>query len=147
MIGGKEKLYLDKEGTHGSGFYLTEGAEGVGHSLNEIDIPFHIDAVPAGGDNYYIHSFASQGYIVENVEIITSSGTATASFYIHQDGQGGDGVGVTGLDPISVSSTKTSAASTSGNRVMNHGDSLVMSIPATSSAVHLRGRVRCKLSG
>jgi hypothetical protein len=126
------------------GFYLDPGAQGIGRSLNDTMIPF--DVGTADVDNYWLESFVDQGFIIKDVELITQTGSCTVSFYIHGDGETHPGVSVTGLDPIAASTTKATAIATAEN-VVNRGDSLVLSVPANTSATHLRGRLKISLSG
>jgi hypothetical protein len=127
-----------------AGFYLNPGANGVGRSLNEDLISFDISSLAV--DSYFFESFVDQGFIIDDLNIITSSGSAIVGFYILRDGQGGIGVGIPGFDPISASTNKTIAVPT-GNRVVRFGDSLLMSVRSNTSAKHLRGRLKIKLAG
>jgi hypothetical protein len=147
---GKQVMTLGSEGAKitgsctAAGFYMHPGANGIGHGLNEDTISFDIPSVLV--DNYWLESFVPQAFIIEDVQIITQSGSCTAAFYIHGDGETHPGVSITGLDPISASTTKASAIATALN-IVNPGDSLVLSVPTNSSAEHLRGRLKIKLSG
>ena len=118
-------------------FYL-----GSGWDLTYTDIQFDIPTVEV--ENYWIHNFALQSFVIEGVQIISKSGSCTAAFYIHGDAERTPGVSVTGLDPISVSTTKTSTTATGSNTV-NAGDSVVLSVESNTSATHLRGRLSVSL--
>lgn len=127
-----------------AGFYLAPGSAGVGRSLNEDIISFDIPTAEV--DNYWMENFVDQGFVIKDAVIITQSGSCTVGFYIHGDGERHPGVSITGLDPISASTTKATSVATAAN-VVNPGDSLVMSIPANTSATHVRGRLKIALSG
>lgn len=113
-----------------------------GWDFTESFVDFDIPTVAV--ENYWIQNFAPQAYVIKDVMIITKTGSCTASFYVHGDGQRTPGVSVTGLDPISVTSTKSTVTATA-NRTVNKNDSVVLSVPANSSGTHLRGRLRVSL--
>lgn len=128
-----------------AGFYLNPGVNGIGRSLVEDIISFDIPIVNI--ETYFFESFVDQGFIIDNLHIITASGSATVGFYIREDGEHGRfGIGIPGLDPVSVSSNKVIAMPT-GNNVVNSGDSVLVSVFQNTSAKHLRGRLKIKLAG
>jgi len=135
------------------GFYLTVGANGLGHDIGQQDIQFDIPSVVL--DEYYLDNFVSQGYIVEEVALATNHGSAEVGFYIMGPTKarlGGIGIASAqhsiygSLGDFYVMPVLRKLTATAAN-VVRPNDSLVMSCFQTSSATHLRGRVRIKLNG
>lgn len=109
------------------------------NNLAASGLSFHI---PSPSDTSYVLDVATSSYDIDEVLIYTESGTITAGFYIKSDGEGGHGTSVTGLDPISVSSTKTTSTPTANNSVVED-DEVILSLPAAgSSPVDLKGHMK-----
>jgi hypothetical protein len=96
-------------------------------------------------DKKYTLEFASEHiYDVEEVTHQCATGSLTGAFYIKEGGSGGRfGVSIVGLDPISMSTTKTTSVATASNRV-NVGDSLIFAPPANSSSADLVMTIKTK---
>lgn len=120
-------------------FYLSQVSDGT----PELNLRYDLDIIPAFVElvtqqNIVLDSFASYPYQVKQVDADCKSGTCTLGFYILSNAQRNkNGISITGLDPISVSSSPTRSLATAANTV-NVGDALVVSIPINNSAKHLR---------
>lgn len=141
--GGAEQVVVGRDGVRvndkveAEAFYISSGWD-----LTQSMIPF--DVATAEVENYWLHSFAPQSFVIEDVKLITQTGSCHVAFYIHTDGQRYPGVGVAGLEDVFASTTSSFYLATSF-RTVNIGDSVLMSVPVNASATHLRGRLRVSL--
>ena len=102
----------------------------------------HLPGVYA--DNIFIEPDAEHAFTMGNATLDIRTGGATVGFYVVSGNNLGSrrGTGIPGMDPITVTSTRTTTIPTSGG-TMQVGDRLVMSIIATSGAAqHLVYKVR-----
>jgi hypothetical protein len=136
-----------------AGFYLSPGPNGIGADLGVATI--QIDIPTPSVDNYWLDSFAVSSYIIGDISLATSAGTCTVGFYIlgsTETSPGGIGIVGNGdnergnLGNFYVTKKLRNIPASSGN-IMTTNDSLVMSVIETTSASHLRGRIRIHLSG
>lgn len=101
----------------------------------------HIAAPDA--HDYILDEKAAFDYEILDCTHRCESGSATGGFYIQEAGEGGIGVSVTGLDPMSVTTTQTTSTATAANTV-SVGDRVRFAIPAQSSSSGLAFTLRIK---
>jgi len=141
-----------RDKVNAAGFYLNPGAQGLGHDFSQIDMP--IDIVSPGITNYFLDSFVSQGYIIEEVVLASSTGSASVGFYILSNTEMKPrGIGITGsggagnnLGEFYVSPVRRAITATANN-LMSVDSSLVASVLTLAGADRIRGRIRIRLSG
>ena len=122
-----------------SAFYLSQTSQGkpvLNLRYEGFVLPVFIEA--AAVQNIAVEPFAPYAYTIEQVEIDCKSGSCTAAFYVvSANGRNKNGISVGGLDPIAVSTTVQTLPATSAN-VVSKGDLVMLSIPANSTAKHVR---------
>jgi hypothetical protein len=124
-------------------FYLTTGGDGK-PILSEI----HDSALPGLIPDVSVRSFSVDPYAffrydVDSVFLKTASGTASVGFYIREQGEGGTGTSIQGLDPITVTSTGAVTPASGANSV-SLSNELIMSVFSESTAIDLSFSVRQK---
>jgi hypothetical protein len=138
----KGDAYFENSHVRAAGFYLEPSADGSpGSDLSVDSINLHI--IQPTVKNYVLDAFAAQGYIVDSVFLETESGSLTASFYIRSLNNGKRGVGIAGLDPLTVNTTATETLATGAN-VVNEHDRLILSVPAISTPGDLLGTIKLR---
>jgi len=136
------------------GFYLTEGVNGIGHDLGQQDIQFDVPNVDV--TSYFLDSFVSQGYMVNDFKLACSDGSATVGFYILSPTEMKPrGIGIVGFGNNSYENnlgdfyvvTRMRRIAAQSNNIMRENDSLVMSVFENSTCSHLRGRINIRFVG
>ena len=123
-------------------FYLSGGATSKVLNLrNTVDIyKGHMSGVIA--DNFFLEPDAEHAFTVLDATLDCRAGSATVGFYIIRESNLGlPGRAITGMDPITVTTSKTKATATALN-TMNVGDRLVLSVYGVASTEHLVYKVR-----
>jgi hypothetical protein len=131
-------------------FYIQTGGDGkpivslipsaIIAGLNEAGSVLIED--PSARD-YIVELSAGYSYTIESASYICSTGTATGAFYIRASGQGGRGVSVAGLDPLSISTTETAATATA-NKTVSVGGRVIFSVPTESSSEDINFTLKMK---
>ena len=143
---GVHKLRDDTLNFNAGEFYLSEttGAKPILNLRYSKDY-FRQFVETAAVQNIAIDPFAQYPYTIENVQIDCKTGSCTGAFYIMSAAtRNKNGISITGLDPIAVSTTVQTLPATGANTV-NQGDAVYFSIPTNAgSAKHVRFIVTAK---
>lgn len=131
-------------------FYLTKSttlAKAVVSLRDETDV-FQGQIPQPTIENYFIVPNAQHSYTVVSAELDTEVGSCTAAFYIVSNSNRQlPGKYIASMDPIAVTTTRRTTASTSSGvnvNTMFPGDRLVLSIYGTSAARHVTYTVRLR---
>lgn len=126
-------------------FYLSQTAQ----SEPMLNLRYSKDYLPAFVEaplvqNIALDPCAPYAYTIEAVDFDNKSGSCIMGFYIvSAANRNKNGVSITGLDPLSVSTTLKTAAATGANSV-SKGDAVYLSIFSNTSSKHLRVTVTAK---
>ena len=135
------------------GFYVDAGALGVGADLGAVWVPFHIETVAV--DNYFL-DWAGASYVVDDVEAVTEGGDCSFGFYVRaravcsgrtRSGDPLPGRPIVGMENMHAAFYLVSCGTATGNRVINEGERLVLSVFGNSLATDLHGRIRGRRAG
>ena len=130
-----------------SAFYLTADSAGqpIVNLRNDPDLldilQLYVEA-PATG-NFFVDTEAPYNYTVNSVSAMLQSGTASIGFYLLADSANNNGISMSGLDPISVTSSKQILPAVTA---VAAGQQIKMSIMSVSSAKQLRISVKATRS-
>lgn len=153
QLGGFYGVYF-KDGVHSyrddlinfnpSHFYLSETAQSkpmLNLRYDEDTLQLYAESVAVG--NFFIDCDAPYDYVIQDASLMLQSGTCSAAFYIVGAGLNNNGVSVTGLDPLSVTSTKQVATATA-ERTVSRGQQVKVSVFAVNAGKQLRVSMRAR---
>lgn len=125
--------------TGATGTAGTAGATGATGATGTFTGIFAFDGFlpTASNGTYTLEYKAIAAYTITGIDIVTVSGTCTAAIQIN-------GVNVTSLSGLSVTSSNTSATATGANGV-SVGNEVTLVLSASSSPVGLKFTLKCSL--